>query len=93
MKKLLLVRWPSSTNQIKEITKIKKSDLNKKIRFKSKKSDFLKKSWFLSTLPFSSHCSTQNIGFSDSGYVIKTPHPSSAIYEAPPFAGKYEVGI
>jgi len=22
-------------------------------------------------LPFSSHCSTQNIGFSDSGYVIK----------------------
>jgi len=44
MKKLLLVRWPSSTNQIKEITKIKKSDLNKKIRFKSKKSDFLKKS-------------------------------------------------
>jgi len=38
-------------------------------------------------LPFSSHCSTQNIGFSDSGYVIKPPQPSSAIYGAPPFTG------
>jgi len=38
-------------------------------------------------LPFSSHCSTQNIGFNDSGYVIKPPQPSSAIYGAPPFTG------
>jgi len=37
-------------------------------------------------LPFSSHCSMQNIGFSDSGYVIKPPQPSSAIYRSPPFA-------
>jgi len=29
----------------------------------------------------------QNIGFSDSGYVIKPPQPSSAIYGAPPFTG------
>ena len=36
-------------------------------------------------LPFSSHCSTQNVGFSDYGYVIKPPQPSSAIYGAPPF--------
>jgi len=32
-----------------------------------------------------SHCSTQNSGFSESGYVIKPPQPSSAIYGAPPF--------
>ena len=38
-------------------------------------------------LPFSSHCSTQIIGFSDSRYVIKPPQPSSAIYGAPPFTG------
>jgi len=39
-------------------------------------------------LPFDSHCSMQNIGFnSDSGYVIKPPQPSSAIYGAPPFTG------
>jgi len=29
----------------------------------------------------------QNIGFSDSGYVIKPLQPSSAIYGAPPFTG------
>jgi len=29
----------------------------------------------------------QNIGFSDSGYVIKSPHPSSAVHGAPPFTG------
>jgi len=38
-------------------------------------------------LPFSSHCSTQNTGFSDSGYVIKPPQPSSAAYGDPPFTG------
>jgi len=32
-------------------------------------------------LLFSSHCSTQNIGFSDSGYFIKPPQPSSAVTE------------
>jgi len=37
-------------------------------------------------LPFSSHCSTHNIGFSDSGYVITTPLPSSAIHGVPFFA-------
>jgi len=36
-------------------------------------------------LPFSSHCSTQVIGFSDSGYVIKPLQPSSAIHGAPLF--------
>jgi len=41
----------------------------------------------LCLLPFSSHCSTQNIGFSDFGYVIKPPQPSSAVYGAPPFTG------
>jgi len=30
------------------------------------------------------HCSTQNIGFSDSGYIIKPPQPSSAVHGAPP---------
>jgi len=39
-------------------------------------------------LPFSSHCSTQNIGFSDSGYVIKPPQPSFAFYGAPPLTGQ-----
>jgi len=29
----------------------------------------------------------QNIGFNDSGYVIKPPQPSSAIYGALPFTG------
>jgi len=29
----------------------------------------------------------QNIGFSDSGYIIKPPQPSSTIYGAPPFTG------
>jgi len=38
-------------------------------------------------LPFTSHCSTKNIGFNDSSYVIKPPQPSSAIYGAPPFTG------
>jgi len=38
-------------------------------------------------LPFTSHCSTQNIGFSDFGYVIKPPQPSSAVHGAPPFTG------
>jgi len=38
-------------------------------------------------LPFSSHCSTQNIGFNDSGYVIKPQQPSSAVHGAPPFTG------
>ena len=37
-------------------------------------------------LPFISHCSTQNIGFSDSGYVIKPPQPSSAFYRVPAHA-------
>jgi len=32
-------------------------------------------------LPLSSHCSTQNIGFSNSGYVIKPLQPSSAVTE------------
>jgi len=40
-------------------------------------------------LPFSSHCSTQNIGIIDSGYIIKPRHTkprclrSSAFYRAP----------
>jgi len=38
----------------------------------------------LFSLPFNSHCSTQNIGFNNSGYVIKPPQPSSAIYGALP---------
>jgi len=38
-------------------------------------------------LPFRSPCSTKNIGFNDSGYVIKALQPSSAIYGAPPFTG------
>ena len=38
-------------------------------------------------LPFSSHCSTQNIGFGDSGYVIKPPQPSSAFHGVPLFTG------
>jgi len=38
-------------------------------------------------LPFTSHCSSQNIAFSDSGYVIKPPQPSSAVHRAPPFTG------
>jgi len=29
----------------------------------------------------------QKIGFSDSGYVIKPPQPSSAVYGASPFTG------
>jgi len=29
----------------------------------------------------------QNIGFSDSSYVIKPPQPSSTVYRAPPFTG------
>ena len=36
-------------------------------------------------LLFTSHCSMQNIGFNDSGYVIKSLQTSSAIYGAPPF--------
>jgi len=43
-------------------------------------------------LPFSSHCSTQNIGFSDFGYVIKPPLPSYTIYRAPPFTGHCQNG-
>jgi len=36
-------------------------------------------------LPFSSHCPTKNIGFNDSGYVIKPrPQPSSAFYYSQP---------
>ena len=38
-------------------------------------------------LPFTSNCSTQNIGFRDSGYVIKPPQLSSAVHGAPPYAG------
>jgi len=38
-------------------------------------------------LPFSYHCSTQNIGIRDSGYVIWLPQPSSAIYGALPLTG------
>jgi len=41
-------------------------------------------------LLFSSHCSTQNIGFSNSGYIIQPPQPSSTIYRAPPFTGHLE---
>jgi len=37
----------------------------------------------LFSLPFSSHCSTQNIGFNDSGYVFKPPQPRSAVHGAP----------
>jgi len=40
-------------------------------------------------LPFGSHCSMQNIGLSNSGYVIKPPQPSSAVYGAPPFTGHH----
>jgi len=29
----------------------------------------------------------KNIGFNDSGYAIKPPQPSFAIYGAPPFTG------
>jgi len=36
-------------------------------------------------LTFSFQCWTQKIGFRDSGYVIKPPQTSSALYEAPPF--------
>ena len=36
-------------------------------------------------LPFGSHCSTQNIGYSNSRYIIKPPQPSSALYRAPQF--------
>jgi len=42
-------------------------------------------------LPFSSQCSTQNIGFSDSGNVVKPPQPSSVVHGAPPFTG-YRMG-
>jgi len=38
-------------------------------------------------LPFSSHCWTQNIVFSNSGHVIKSPQPSSTVHRAPPFTG------
>jgi len=37
--------------------------------------------------PFSSHFSKKNISFSDSGYVIKHPQPSSALHGTPPFTG------
>jgi len=47
-------------------------------------SPFAKK---LFLLAFSSHCSTQNISFSDSGYVIKPLQPSSALHGASPFTG------
>jgi len=40
-------------------------------------------------LPFSSHCSTQNIVFNDSGCIIKPPRPSSVFYVAPPFIGHH----
>jgi len=43
-------------------------------------------------LPFSSHCSMQNIGFNNSGYVIKPAQPSSAVYGAPPFTGHIDFG-
>ena len=39
----------------------------------------------LFSLPFSYHCSTQNISFSDCAYVIKPPQLSSAVHGAPPF--------
>ena len=38
-------------------------------------------------LPSTSHFSKKNISFNDSGYIIKPPQPSSAIYGAPPFTG------
>jgi len=38
-------------------------------------------------LPFSCHCSRQNIGFSDSVYVMKPLQPSSAVWWAPPVTG------
>ena len=39
------------------------------------------------TVYFSFHCSTKNIGFNDSGYVIKPLQASSSIYGAPPITG------
>jgi len=36
-------------------------------------------------LPSTSHFSKKNISFNDSGYVIKPPQRSSAVYGAPPF--------
>jgi len=42
-------------------------------------------------LPFSSHCSMQKTGFSDSSYVIKLLQPSSVIYGAPPFTGHRKI--
>jgi len=54
--------------------------------YRSVLSPFVEK---LFLLPFGSHCSPQNIGFSDSGYVIKPPELSSAVYRAPPFIGPH----
>jgi len=31
----------------------------------------------------------KNIGFNDSGYIIKPPQPCTAIYGAPPFTGNH----
>jgi len=38
-------------------------------------------------LLFTCHYSMQNIDFSDSGFVMKPPQPSSAVHGAPPFTG------
>jgi len=35
----------------------------------------------------------QNISFSDSGYVIKPPQSSSAIYRAPPLTGHPQISL
>jgi len=47
----------------------------------------------LFSLPFSFHCSMQNIGFSNLGYVIKPPQPSSTIYRALPFTGHQDLSL
>jgi len=51
--------------------------LQNRLFYSSVTSPFAVKLFLLS---FTSHCSTKNIGFNDSGYVIKPPQPSSAFY-------------
>jgi len=57
---------------------------SKYIFYRSVTSPFVVK---LFLLPSTSHFSKKNISFNDSGYVIKPPQPSSAIYGAQPFTG------
>jgi len=45
---------------------------------------------FLLSVSFSYHCSKQTIVFSDSGYVIQPPQPSSAVYGSPPCTGNLQ---